>query len=243
MEQSPTILEVEDLAAGYEGVEILRGVSLRVPAGSLVSIIGPNGAGKSTLIKAIYGLVGVFRGSITFRPAPGTAVDIRNLTPNRITALGLNYVPQMRNVFPNLTVVENLEIGSVLDRGRFAERLEVVTGLFPVLGQRERQPAGTLSGGERQMLAVARALMTDPKVLLLDEPSAGLAPRVIEEMFERLLDIKRLGVTIMMVEQNARRALAASDYGYVLEAGRSRLEGSGESLLADPEVVALYLGG
>lgn len=237
------VLTVEKLFAGYGNVRILYDIDLEVPRGSIVSIIGPNGAGKSTLLKAIYGLLDTTEGRVRFQGAGEDPVDIGGWEPNRITAVGMNYVPQLANVFPNMTVLENLEIGAVLSRARFDERVEAVFGLFPVLAARSQQRAGTLSGGERQMLALGRSLMTGPELLLLDEPSAGLAPAVIDEVMERLLDINRQGVTILMVEQNARRSLAMSDYGYVLEAGRNRMGGQGDELLEDPQVVSLYLGG
>lgn len=237
------VLTVESLFAGYGNVRILYDISLTVPRGSIVSIIGPNGAGKSTLLKAVYGLLDTTEGRVRFHRAGEDPVDVTGWEANRITAVGMNYVPQMANVFPNMTVRENLEMGAVLARSRFEERVGAVFGLFPVLAMRSQQRAGTLSGGERQMLALGRSLMTGPELLLLDEPSAGLAPAVIDEVMERLVDINRQGVTILMVEQNARRSLAMSDYGYVLEAGRNRMGGEGDELLADPQVVSLYLGG
>lgn len=237
------VLTVRNVDAGYDNVRVLHDVSLDVPRKAIVTIIGPNGAGKSTLIKAVYGLVTLRAGTVQLRREHQEPVDITGYTPNRITAIGMNYVPQLANVFPNLTVLENLEMGAVLARDRFAERLDDVQELFPLLAERREQRAGTLSGGERQMLALARALMTGPEVLLLDEPSAGLAAAVIDEVMERLLEINQRGVTILMVEQNARRSLAMSDYAYVLESGRNRLEGQGSVLLGDPMVVDLYLGG
>ncbi|MFP3915156.1 MAG: ABC transporter ATP-binding protein [Actinomycetota bacterium] len=240
---SELVLRVDGLVAGYGPVTVVHDVSLSVPRGAIVSIIGPNGAGKSTLLKGVYGLVDVSGGQVLFRPAAGEQVDLTGLRPDRITAAGLNYAPQLANVFPNLTVFENLEMGAVLRRDAMDERLEVVYELFPLLEERRQQRAGTLSGGQRQMLALARAMMTDPELLLLDEPSAGLAPRVIDEVMELLTEINRRGVSILMVEQNARRSLAVSDYGYVLEAGRNRIGGEGSTLLEDPAVVDLYLGG
>jgi ABC-type branched-subunit amino acid transport system ATPase component len=232
------LLEAVDLRAGYEALEIVHGVSLTVPSGGFVSVIGPNGAGKSTLLKAIYGLARTLGGRVTFAGEPVTGRKAHELT-----RLGLNYVPQLDNVFVNMSVLENLEIGAVPRRERLAERLEAVFGLFPVLAKRRRQRAGTLSGGERQMLALARALMPEPRLLLLDEPSAALAPAVADVVFERLEAVNRAGVAILLVEQNARRSLALSDYGYVLDMGRNRFEGPGEQLLHDPTVVDLYLGG
>jgi ABC-type branched-subunit amino acid transport system ATPase component len=233
-----TLLETVDLTAGYEELEIVHGVSLEVPPGGFVSVIGPNGAGKSTLLKAIYGLARTHGGRVSFAGEPVTGRK-----PHELTRLGLNYVPQLGNVFPNMSVLENLEIGAVPRRERLAERLEAVFGLFPVLQSRRRQRAGTLSGGERQMLALARALMPEPLLLLLDEPSAALAPAVADVLFDQLGAINDSGVAILLVEQNARRSLALSDYGYVLDMGRNRFEGPGARLLHDPTVADLYLGG
>ncbi|MGH9033960.1 MAG: ABC transporter ATP-binding protein, partial [Acidimicrobiia bacterium] len=196
----------------------------------------PNGAGKSTLVKTIFGLLRPRTGRVLFR-----GDEISGLKPHSITRRGLAYVPQLDNVFPSLTVRENLEIGS-LDQNRTDERIEQMHELFPRLGERPRQPAGTMSGGERQMVAMARALMAEPRVLLLDEPSAGLAPAFVEAIFEKIAQINQTGVTIVMVEQNARRALAMSDRGYVLETGANRFEGRGKDLLEDEEVARLYLG-
>jgi ABC-type branched-subunit amino acid transport system ATPase component len=202
-----------------------------------VTVIGPNGAGKSTLIKAIFGLLRPRSGRIVFR-----GEDIAGSKPHSICRRGLSYVPQLDNIFPSLTVEENLQMGS-LDPSRTGEQIDRMYELFPRLGERRRQPAGTMSGGERQMVAMARALMPDPHALLLDEPSAGLAPAFVDAIFEKVGDVNRAGVTIVMVEQNARRALAMSDRGYVLDLGRDRFEGPGEKLLADPNVAELYLGG
>jgi neutral amino acid transport system ATP-binding protein len=237
------ILETVELEAGYADVNILHGVSITVPAGSVVSVIGPNGAGKSTLLKAIYGLLKPRGGRVLFRPSGEEARDISGVKPNRITALGLNYVPQLDNVFPNMSVSENLEMGAYLRNGGSEEQLQKVYGWFPVLARRRRQRAGTLSGGERQMLALGRALMVDPKVLLLDEPSAGLAPTVVDTIFGKILEINEAGISIVLVEQNARRSLAMARYAYVLDMGRNRFSGSGSDLLHDPKVVELYLGG
>jgi neutral amino acid transport system ATP-binding protein len=232
------LLQTVELSAGYEQLEIVHGVTLDVTRGAFVSVIGPNGAGKSTLLKAIYGLVRTHGGQVSFA---GQVVTGRK--PHELTRLGLNYVPQLDNVFPNMSVLENLEIGAVPKRDRLAERLEAVFGLFPLLEKRRRQRAGTLSGGERQMLALARALMPEPRLLLLDEPSAALAPAVADVLFERLEAVNDAGVAILLVEQNARRSLALSDYGYVLDMGRNRFEGPGARLLHDPTVADLYLGG
>jgi neutral amino acid transport system ATP-binding protein len=232
------LLATEDLVAGYlPEVDILNGVSIRVAEGEVVTVIGPNGAGKSTLIKTIFGLLRPRGGSIVFRDE-----EISGRKPHDITQLGLSYVPQLDNVFPTLTVEENLEMGS-LDRSATGEQIERMYELFPRLGERPTQAAGTMSGGERQMVAMARALMPDPRVLLLDEPSAGLAPAFVDAIFEKVEDVNRDGVTIVMVEQNARRALAMSDRGYVLDLGQDRFQGPGSELLEDPKVAELYLGG
>jgi ABC-type branched-subunit amino acid transport system ATPase component len=232
------VLETDGVVAGYlPEVDILNGVSVRVREGEIVTVIGPNGAGKSTLIKTIFGLLHPREGAITFEGS-----DITGLRPHECTRLGLSYVPQLENVFMSLTVEENLEMGS-LDRSRTVDQIDRMYELFPRLGERRTQAAGTMSGGERQMVAMARALMPDPKVLLLDEPSAGLAPAFVEAIFEKVEDVNQAGVTIVMVEQNARRALAMSDRGYVLDLGQDRFEGPGKDLLEDPKVAELYLGG
>ena len=233
------VLVADHLVGGYvEEADILRGCSLTAAEGEVVVVIGPNGAGKSTLAKAIFGLVRVREGTVTLRGR-----DITGAAPHDVTAHGMSYVPQVANVFGSLTVQENLEVGGVLRRSAIRERMDRMMTLFPRLGERRRQRAGTLSGGERQMLAMARALMPDPSVLLLDEPSAGLAPRAVGEVFDTVAEINEAGVTIVMIEQNARRALALADRGYVLEGGQNRFEGAGDALLADPQVAELYLGG
>ncbi|MGH3091876.1 MAG: ABC transporter ATP-binding protein [Gaiellaceae bacterium] len=232
------LLEAVDLCAGYGELEILHDVSLAVPPGGFVSVIGPNGAGKSTLLKAIYGLVDTRGGAVHFEGR-----DVTARRPHELTRLGLNYVPQLDNVFPNMSVLENLEIGAAPLDGGPAERIEAVLETFPLLKARRRQRAGTLSGGERQMLALARALMPAPRLLLLDEPSAALAPAVVDGLFEQLEAINRAGIAVLMVEQNARRSLALCDYGYVLDMGRNRFEGPGRELLHDPKIAQLYLGG
>ena len=232
------LLATEDLVAGYvPEVDILNGVTIGAREGEIVTVIGPNGAGKSTLIKTIFGLLKPGRGRIVFR-----GEDITGAKPHTITRRGVSYVPQLDNVFPSLTVEENLEMGS-FQRSLTAERVAVMYELFPRLGERRGQAAGTMSGGERQMLAMARALMPDPQALLLDEPSAGLAPAFVEAIFAKVEEINRTGVTIVMVEQNARRALGMSDRGYVLDLGSNRFEGSGKELLSDQKVTELYLGG
>lgn len=236
------VLEIRELVAGYEEVDVLHGVSVEVPRGAIASVIGPNGAGKSTLLKACYGLVRVRSGQVLFRPGADEH-DITGAKPNRITALGMNYVLQLQNVFPNMTVLENLEMGAFLHPRALRTRLERVHEWFPLLAERRGQRAGTLSGGQRQMLALARALMTDPELLLLDEPSAGLAPSVVDEVFGKIREINRDGISMVIVEQNARRSLAMSDVGYVLDMGRNRFEGPGPELLSDETVTELYLGG
>ena len=238
MAENGAILTTSDVVAGYvPEVDILNGVTIAVGEGEIVTVVGPNGAGKSTLIKTIFGLLRPRKGSIKLR-----GEDISGVKPHTITRRGMNYVPQLDNVFPSLTVEENLEVGS-LDSSRTAEQIDYMYELFPRLGERRRQTAGTMSGGERQMVAMARALMTDPQVLLLDEPSAGLAPSFVEAIFEKIAEINREGVTIVMVEQNARRALAMSDRGYVLDVGKNAFTGKGNELLSDEKVAELYLGG
>lgn len=233
-----TLLQVEEVIAGYvPEVDILNGVSVEVTEGDIVTVIGPNGAGKSTLIKTIFGLLTPRSGRILHRRA-----DITGEKPHVITRQGLSYVPQLDNVFPTLSVQENLEMGA-LARDTAEDRMELMYELFPRLSERRRQAAGTMSGGERQMVAMARALMPDPELVLLDEPSAGLAPAFVDAIFEKVGEINRTGVTVLMVEQNAKRALAMSNRGYVLDLGKDRFEGAGRELLEDPKVADLYLGG
>ncbi|HXG02997.1 MAG TPA: ABC transporter ATP-binding protein [Candidatus Binatia bacterium] len=234
------LLTVEEITAGYGAMDILHGVSLRVDAGEIVSIIGPNGAGKSTAFKAIVGFLRPRRGRVRFN-----GEDITGLPPHVVVRRGLAYVPQGRIVFPQMTVLENLEMGAYIerDRARVEAALERVYRLFPILAERRRQRAGTMSGGEQQMVAIARALMTTPSLILLDEPSLGLAPKFVTLIFDKLQEMRAAGYTLMVVEQNAARALAIADRGYVLELGRNRFEGPGPRLLTDPEVRRLYLGG
>ena len=232
------LLRAVDLVAGYlPGIDILHGASLTLQPGTLVGIIGPNGAGKSTLIKTLFGLVPVRSGSIWMNDQ-----EITRLPAHRLVAQGVGYVPQIRNVFPSLTVEENLQMGIYTNPRRFAERYEYVTELFPLLAERAGQRAGLLSGGQRQMVAMSRALMTEPSVLLLDEPSAGLSPMMQDEVFERIAQVKNTGVSVVMVEQNARKCLQIADTAFVLDQGRNAYEGSGEQLLNDPTVIELYLG-
>jgi ABC-type branched-subunit amino acid transport system ATPase component len=237
---TPLLLQAQGLTAGYGKMPILHDVSLEVRVGEMVSIIGPNGAGKSTALKSMVGFVKVSTGRVLF-----DGQEITGLRPDQVLPRGLAYVPQGRIVFPQMTVLENLEMGGYIERDarRFREAQEQVFGLFPILGERQRQKAGTMSGGEQQMVAIARALMTRPKLILLDEPSLGLSPKFVSLIFERLMAMKQSGYTLVVVEQNAAKALAVADRGYVLELGRNRFEGTGAALLADPDVKRLYLGG
>jgi branched-chain amino acid transport system ATP-binding protein len=234
------LLVAESLTAGYGRLDILHGVSLTVHVNEIVGIIGPNGAGKSTAFKAIVGLLPPRGGRVLFN-----GEDVTGLRPDLVLPRGLAYVPQGRIVFPQMTVLENLQMGAYIerDRARVAAALERVYGLFPVLAERRAQRAGTMSGGEQQMVAIARALMTTPRLILLDEPSLGLSPKFVTLIFEKLVEMRGAGYTLMLVEQNATRALAVADRAYVLELGRNRFEGPGRQLLADPEVKRLYLGG
>jgi neutral amino acid transport system ATP-binding protein len=232
------VIETKSLVAGYlPGVNILNGANFFANQGELVGIIGPNGAGKSTLLKAIFGLVKVREGEILLN-----GESIANLKANQLVAKGIGFVPQNNNVFPSLTIEENLQMGLFQNPKSYTERLEFVTGIFAELGKRLKQRAGSLSGGERQMVAMSRALMMDPEVLLLDEPSAGLSPVRQDEAFIRVSEINKAGVTTIMVEQNARRCLQISDRAYVLDQGKDAVVGSGRELLNDPKVIGLYLG-
>jgi ABC-type branched-subunit amino acid transport system ATPase component len=234
------LLRAERLTAGYGKLAILHDVTLEVRAGEMVSVIGPNGAGKSTAFKTIVGFLYPTSGRVLF-----DGDDLRGLRPDQVLRRGLAYVPQGRIVFPQMTVLENLEMGAYIERdqARIRAALERVYALFPILGERRSQKAGTMSGGEQQMVAIGRALMTTPKLILLDEPSLGLSPKFVSLIFDKLTEMKRAGYTMMVVEQNAAKALAVADRGYVLELGRNRFEGTGQSLLTDPEVKRLYLGG
>jgi len=234
------LLVAESLTAGYGRIDILHGVSLSVAANEIVSIIGPNGAGKSTAFKTIVGLLTPRTGRVLFN-----GEEITGLRPDLVLRRGLAYVPQGRIVFPQMTALENLEMGGFIERDgeRLAAALERVYTLFPILHERRRQKAGTMSGGEQQMVAMGRALMTHPRLILLDEPSLGLAPKFVTLIFEKLVEMKATGYTLMLVEQNATRALAIADRAYVLELGKNRFEGPGPELLVDPEVKRLYLGG
>ncbi|MEE9202968.1 MAG: ABC transporter ATP-binding protein [Dehalococcoidia bacterium] len=233
-----SLLSATGLVAGYGETEILHGVSIAVEPGEVVTIIGPNGSGKSTLMKSIVGLLRPKQGQVHFQ-----GEDITGMAPEAIVRLGICYVPQSSNVFPSLSIHENLEMGAFVRTDDFQERLAELYDLFPDLAERRKDRAGTLSGGQRQMLALGRALMLNPALLLLDEPSAGLAPMMVASVFENIMGINRTGVAILMVEQNAREALKLSSRGYVLAGGQNRLEDRGGNLLKDPEVARLYLGG
>lgn len=235
---SDAVLVVGDLQAGYDDALVLRGVTLQAAADEIVSIIGPNGAGKSTLLKAVAGIVRPSAGKIVFK-----GEDVTGTRPDRLTRKGMGFVPQLDNVFPSLTIAENVHVGShALERRERRGAVAAVMDLFPLLRERSGQRAGTLSGGQRKLVALARALVGRPSLLLLDEPSAGLSPQAVESVFEELIGIRARGIGIVMVEQNARRALAVSDRGYVLDMGRNAHEGTGRALLSDPKVSDLYLG-
>ena len=232
------LLDVRHINSGYGEMTILRDISMRVDPGEVVTLIGPNGAGKSTLLKTIFGLLMPTEGRIRFEDT-----DITGFKPPTLVRRGMSYVPQVDNVFPSLTVQENLEMGAFVRSDGFAERLEEMYTFFPTLGLKRKQRVGGLSGGERQMVAMGRALMLDPRLLLLDEPSAGLSPRLVGMVFEKMAEINHAGVALLIVEQNARQALRLSHRGYVLASGQVRLEGRGDQLLSDAEVGRLYFGG
>jgi ABC-type branched-subunit amino acid transport system ATPase component len=233
------LLEARGLVAGYvPEVNILTGIDLKLERGEIVTVVGPNGAGKSTLLKVMFGLLRPRQGSVRLK---GERIDA--LQPHQVARRGMGYVPQLENVFPSLTVEENLDIPARrLGRAEQHRRVDSLYELFPQLRPARRRPAGLLSGGQRQMVAMARALVPEPELLLLDEPSAGLAPEYVELVFQKILEIRKSGVTILIVEQNARRALALSDRGYVLELGHNRFEGPGPELLKNETVIELYLG-
>ncbi|UYG04104.1 ABC transporter ATP-binding protein [Halomonas sp. LR3S48] len=232
------LLEARDVYGGYGGMNILNGVDMSIEANEVGVIVGPNGAGKSTMLKAIFGLLTVSQGEILLRGEP-----IHNLPPNKLVQRGMGFVPQEKNVFPSLTVKENLEMGAFLKPGNVKRMLKNIYEFFPPLYDKRHQPAGELSGGQRQMVAMGRALMAEPEVLLLDEPTAGLSPLYMNEIFERVKQINAAGVGILMVEQNAKQALAIADKGFVLAAGKNRFTDTGAALLADPEVAKSFLGG
>ena len=232
------LIHAHELVAGYfPGVNILNGCNLTATEGELVGIIGPNGAGKSTLLKAMFGLVKIHEGTVTLR-----GQDITNLRADKLVTMGVSFVPQTNNVFPSLTIEENLQVGCYQQPQLFKGSFERVTEIFPALGERRKQRAGSLSGGERQMVAMGRALMMNPSVLLLDEPSAGLSPQLQDEVFVRVREINKTGVTVIIVEQNASRCLQIVDRGYVLDQGSNAYTGTGRDLANDPKVIELYLG-
>lgn len=238
MSEDGLLVHVQEVVAGYvPGVNILDGASLELHPGELVGIIGPNGAGKSTMLKALFGLIEVRSGRVRYR-----GEDVTGAKPHELVKRGIGYVPQVRNIFTTMSVRENLEMGAFLAPSSVGERTDFVVGIFPRLGERMNQRAGSLSGGERQMLAMARALMMDPTVLLLDEPSAGLSPMLQDQVFLRIRSINEAGVAVIMVEQNARRCLQICHRAYVLDQGHNAYTGSGDELLHDPKVIELYLG-
>ena len=232
------VLEARNLTSGYGETDILHDVSIKLDEKEIVSIIGPNGAGKSTLLKTIFGILRPRQGVVDLQ-----GEEITGLSPDRIVRKGMSYVPQVDNVFPSLTIQENLEMGAFVRTDDYRDRLQEMYDLFPLLKDRRNQRVGSLSGGQRQMVAMGRALMLDPKVLLLDEPSASLAPLLVEMIFEKIVDINKTGVAIVVVEQNARETLKISDRGYVLATGRKVFEDTGKAILENEEVGKLYLGG
>ena len=231
-------LSGENMIGGYGGVDILNGCSIAVEAGEIVVVVGPNGAGKSTAMKAIFGMLPLRHGRVSLN-----GVDITGLAPHQRVACGMAFVPQTHNVFTSMSVEENLEMGAFSLDTPFAETREQVYGLFPVLAEKRRQPAGELSGGQRQQVAVGRALMTSPKLLLLDEPTAGVSPIVMDELFDRIIGIADRGIAVLMVEQNAKQALSIADRGYVLVQGENRFTDTGAALLANADVRQSFLGG
>lgn len=233
-----TILEAEGVTAGYTKVDILHKVNIRVKSGEIVSIIGPNGAGKSTLLKTIFGILKPREGNVTLKDE-----DITGLKPDKVARKGISYVPQVDNIFPSMTIEENLEMGAFVRSDDYSQTLDEIYDLFPILKERKKQKAGQLSGGQRQMVAMGRAMMLDPQVLLLDEPSAGLSPILVADIFDKIIEINETGVSIIIVEQNAREALKMAHHGYVLAMGKNVLDDKGDALLANKEVGRLYLGG
>ena len=232
------LLNADNMSGGYGGADILSDCTIGVDRGEVTVIVGPNGAGKSTAMKAIFGMLNLRAGNVVLDGS-----DITSLPPQTRVEKGMAFVPQTNNVFANMTVEENLEMGAYLRRDDFRESMEQVLELFPVLKEKRRQAAGELSGGQRQQLAVGRALMTEPTLLMLDEPTAGVSPIVMDELFDRILEIKETRIGILMVEQNARQALEIADTGYVLVNGENRYTGSGQDLLSDPEVRSTFIGG
>jgi len=233
-----TALVGTNLTGGYGGADILNGCTITVEAGQVAVIVGPNGAGKSTVMKAMFGMLGLRLGSVFLSDE-----DITTLAPQNRVQLGMGFVPQTQNVFTSMTVEENLEMGGFIRKDKLTDTIEEIYDLFPILKEKRNQPAGELSGGQRQQVAVGRALMTQPKVLMLDEPTAGVSPIVMDELFDRIMDIARTGIAILMVEQNAKQALKIADIGYVLVQGENRYTDSGALLLANPDVRRAFLGG
>ena len=242
MKNKTKILEVDNVYSGYGETEILHGVSIEIYENEIVTIIGPNGCGKSTLMKTIFGLLRATSGNINFL-INDKLTSINNFDTENLIKQGLSYVPQSDNVFPSLTIEENLEMGSFIQEEGMTESIESMYDLFPILKEKRNDPANQLSGGQRQMLAFARAMMLKPKLIILDEPSAGLAPNLVNSVFETILTIHKAGVAVLMVEQNAKAALERSNRGYVLATGENRAEGTGKSLLKNKEIASLYLGG
>lgn len=232
------LIELKHLVGGYGGAPILNGVNMAIEQSDIGVIVGPNGAGKSTTLKAIFGLLKVTGGTIEFG-----GENVANSLPDRLVPKGLSFVPQEKNVFTSMSVEENLEMGAFTRRDSFVETMQWVYEMFPVLAEKRKQPAGELSGGQRQMVAMGRALMSKPRLLMLDEPSAGLSPRYVIEIFETIVRVNKEGVGILMVEQNARQALAFASKGFVLASGQNRFTGTGAELIADPEVAKSFLGG
>jgi branched-chain amino acid transport system ATP-binding protein len=228
----------KDMRGGYGGADILRGCTIAVDKGEIAVVVGPNGAGKSTAMKAVFGMLNLNEGHVMLGDQ-----DITNLSPQDRVKQGMAFVPQTQNVFTGLTVQENLEMGAFIREDDFSQTMEHIFDLFPILKEKRAQPAGELSGGQRQQVAVGRALMTNPEVLMLDEPTAGVSPIVMDELFDRILEIKKTGIAILMVEQNARQALNIADKGYVLVTGENKFTDTGEALLASPEVRRSFLGG
>ena len=226
------------MTGGYSGADILKGCTISVESGEIAVIVGPNGAGKSTAMKAMFGMLDLRVGSVLLN-----GEDITSLPPQHRVQRGMGFVPQTQNVFTSMTVEENLEMGGFIRGDDFSDTIEEIYNLFPVLREKRAQPAGELSGGQRQQVAVGRALMTQPKVLMLDEPTAGVSPIVMDELFDRIIDVARTGIAILMVEQNAKQALAIADRGYVLVQGENRYTDSGAALLANPDVRRAFLGG
>ena len=233
-----TALVGTTMTGGYGGADILKGCTISVESGEIAVIVGPNGAGKSTAMKAMFGMLDLRAGSVLLN-----SEDITSLPPQHRVQRGMGFVPQTQNVFTSMTVEENLEMGGFIRGDDFSDTIEEIYNLFPVLREKRAQPAGELSGGQRQQVAVGRALMTQPKVLMLDEPTAGVSPIVMDELFDRIIDVARTGIAILMVEQNAKQALAIADRGYVLVQGENRYTDSGAALLANPDVRRAFLGG